>query len=170
MQIIRGPYDVVHLTGPLDEFDHTSWSRWNQRILVDTKSKNKDFLLFDKLSTNNIGGKTLWIKSAINEITITYENESCQIFQIHKKWSTSLPTLTIWNPSTSFSGTTTLQIFLSSMWGGKGSWTKIPSTSGSWLNLLMAWHKSPSDIDSSKWTVSLDIPRIWFKKIVKHNK
>lgn len=38
------------------------------------------------------------------------------------------PTLSIWKASTSLSGGTALHIVFSWMWGGRGSWTRIPST------------------------------------------
>ena len=42
---------------------------------------------------------------------------------------TILPTLTGWKPSTSLEGWMALITFSSEMWRGRGSWTRMPSTS-----------------------------------------
>ena len=53
------------------------------------------------------------------------------------------PIFRMWKPSTSFAGSTACITVFSSIWPGKGSWTRILSTSGSWLS----WSIIASSLD-----------------------
>ena len=68
------------------------------------------------------------------------------------------PTLTTWNPSTSFSGATWLHTVLSLIWGGTGSCTRTPSTSESLFSSSI-WVRSWSwVVAAGSLIVSLSIP------------
>ena len=59
------------------------------------------------------------------------------------------PALTGWKPSTSFDGATAYVTFVSSMWDGSGSCTRIPSTSSSALSSSTSARTSASDVAAS---------------------
>lgn len=71
----------------------------------------------------------------------------------------SFPILIIWNPSTSFLGSTALQTFLSDIWAGTGSWTKIPSTEEFKFSSSIFEINSLSVMVLGNFMVVLSIPR-----------
>lgn len=71
----------------------------------------------------------------------------------------SLPIFVIWNPSTSFLGSTALQTFLSEICAGTGSWTKIPSIVGSPFSSCIFVTSSSSVVFVGSLRVWLVIPK-----------
>lgn len=70
----------------------------------------------------------------------------------------SLPMLVMWKPSTSFSGSTALQTLRSSMCGGRGSCTRMPSTAGSLFRSSTFSIRSASVVVFGSWRVLLVMP------------